>query len=153
MASKRTYAAAFDETEAMRINFADDSEPLEVHILAVRPLSRCAEASPNRLEWDLTNLVIDGQPVGRKTVVAWLNCAYQYIHGCDFEAVAEGEHISSSQDLYDFLTFSDAVDSKKPFISSVLRDNLDSIRVCQKLGEQEVKLNTVVQKDVPRTNC
>jgi hypothetical protein len=61
-------------------------EPLEAESLLLRSLSCAVSDSARGLpaaaeEWDVSGLLLDGQPFTRETVSCWLSCAYSAIHG------------------------------------------------------------------------
>jgi hypothetical protein len=61
-------------------------QPLVVKAALMRGCSAVAEGLPaGTAEWDLSNLLIDGQPVQCSTVVCWLNHCYMRNHDTLFD--------------------------------------------------------------------
>jgi hypothetical protein len=54
---------------------AGAASPLEADAQVIRLFSSVARQLPETDEWDLSGLLVDGQPVSRATVVAWLKAA------------------------------------------------------------------------------
>jgi hypothetical protein len=139
--AKRSYAVACEEDDVLRIKLADEEgrEPLQAQLLLLLPLSQCVRSLPDKTEWDLSNLLIDGQPVTRSTVVSWLNCAYKYILYCDFERQELEQQ--SAVSLYQLLVFADAVGSQKVLMKACVAAHAETLKFVVKLGEQEVQLD------------
>jgi hypothetical protein len=85
---KRSFNEYLDDKPKLQINLAakdtqqeQHAEPLAPHRHIVQLFSLCAAGLPAQpgedAVWNLSNILIDGQPVSRATVVAWLNAAYQ----------------------------------------------------------------------------
>jgi hypothetical protein len=54
-----------------------EESPILVDAALMRLCSSCAGGLPaEAATWDISNLVIDGQPVQRSTVIAWLDTCY-----------------------------------------------------------------------------
>jgi hypothetical protein len=87
-ARKRSSKEFLDDKPRLRIVLAAQdqqarhAEPLAPYCQIVQLFSQCAAGLPAKqaeddTAWDLGNVLIDGQPVARATVVAWLNACYQ----------------------------------------------------------------------------
>jgi hypothetical protein len=90
--------------------------------------------------WDLSNLLIGGQPVERSTVVAWLNGIYSTISGSCFEEQQELP-TRTACGLHKLLAFADAVDTE-PGIVQALMSHLDDLVIRASMGQQQVQLCT-----------
>ncbi|KAF6252956.1 hypothetical protein COO60DRAFT_1643549 [Scenedesmus sp. NREL 46B-D3] len=68
---------------------ANDGDPLTPHKTVVQLFSKCAAGLPEEpgadTVWDLSNMAVDGQPVSRPLVVAWLNAAYRRAYEAAYE--------------------------------------------------------------------
>jgi hypothetical protein len=120
---------------------AEAPAPLEAEAHLVRMYSAVARQLPETEEWDLSGLLVDGQPVSRATVVAWLNAAYQHAYEADFEQ-QDDSSASSAEGLYSLLAFADAVGSTKPLLKVCCAAALDDLQLRVQLGQQEVQLKT-----------
>jgi hypothetical protein len=85
---KRSFKQYLDDKSKLQIVLAADdqqaqqAEPLAPYCHIVQLFSLCAaglqaQQAENDTVWDLSNMLIDGQPVARATVLAWLNACYQ----------------------------------------------------------------------------
>jgi hypothetical protein len=137
--AKRSYTNAFSEDEMLGIKLAEEGrEPLQAQLLVLLPMSQCVRSLPDKTEWDLSSLLIDGQPVTRSTVVAWLNCAYKHILDCDFEAQ---EVEQSAASLYQLLVFADAVGSQRVLMKACVAAHAENTRFVLELRQQELQLD------------
>jgi hypothetical protein len=136
--AKRTYSSAFEDEDLIEI-LVSDAEPLRPDCMLVQMLSQCARALPDKKQWDLRELLIEGQPVTSRTVTMWLNRGYNLIHGYDFEP-SEEEAAVTAQDLYRLLAFADAVDSKKLLMEAIAKHRLDAVTFQIEVGEKHVQL-------------
>ncbi len=105
--AKRTLveAIASDEPD-LWLKLADGGERLPAHSQLVRMASSVAKGlPPGSDEWDLSGLVIEGHPVGRSVVIAWLAAAYPELEGV--------EEAGEAPPLADLLAFADAVGSAR----------------------------------------
>jgi hypothetical protein len=84
--------------------------------------------------WDLSNLLIDGQPVSRDTVTAWLNVLYMQLEGVHFLGSASVAALTATG-LYQLLAFADAVGS----IRGVLRACLPKEEVTIRIAVEAIK--------------
>jgi hypothetical protein len=74
---RRTHSEAFPEDQTLSIKLAD-CEAVEADAYVLRLFSSVARSLPqDAKEWELSNLVIDGQPETRPTVISWLNAVYR----------------------------------------------------------------------------
>jgi hypothetical protein len=117
----------------IRIRLATETEPpVTDRLRLLKFLSQCARCLPLATEeWDLSNLIINGQPVTRATIVAWLNCACQLIDSTDFEAPPAPAAPATAHDLYNLLVFADAVESVKGLVRFIALHYLDGDLVMQ----------------------
>ena len=67
---KRSYNDAFDDEPMIKIKLAACDDPVLAELLVVRTFSYCARKLPETDTWDLTNVLIDGEPVTRSDFVA-----------------------------------------------------------------------------------
>ncbi|WIA39973.1 hypothetical protein OEZ86_013403 [Tetradesmus obliquus] len=127
---------------------ADDQqqhgEPLAPYCHIVQLFSLCAAGLPAQAEndtvWDLSNILIDGQPVQRATVVAWLNSCYQIVYTADYEAQEAADNPALTfEGLYRLLAFADAVDSTDGVLQKLMAD-LSGLKLHAQLGEQQLVL-------------
>jgi hypothetical protein len=115
---------------------------LEADKQVVCLFSLVARALPAGDEWDLSGLLLDGKPVSRATVVAWLNAAYQAAYEEEFEEQQRDKNPAcSGEGLYQLLSFADAVDSTRPVLRACC-SRLQSLQLHAQLGQQQVALDT-----------
>ena len=136
--AKRTFSTAFDDEELIEIRISDGG-PLNADSMLVQMLSQCARALPDKKQWDLRELVIEGQPVSAKIVTKWLNRAYNLIHCCDFDS-SEEQTAPSAQDMYLLLAFADAVDTKKSLMEAIAKHKLEAVIFAVDVGQQHIEL-------------
>jgi hypothetical protein len=118
--------------------------PLEAEAHLARLFSAVARQLPETDEWDLSGLLVDGQPVSRATVVAWLNAAYQHAYGTHYEQ-QEDSPVHSVERLYSLLAFADAVNSTEPLLKACcagLQHLQLHVQLGQQQGQQLVSLET-----------
>uniref|UniRef100_A0A383VQL2 Uncharacterized protein n=1 Tax=Tetradesmus obliquus TaxID=3088 RepID=A0A383VQL2_TETOB len=107
--------------------------------------SLCAAGLPSQQAdsetvWDLSNILIDGQPVQRATVVAWLNTCHQIVYKADYEAQEQQDNPALTfEGLYRLLAFADAVDSTDGLMERLTAD-LSGLKLHAQLGEQQLVL-------------
>jgi hypothetical protein len=119
-----------------------DAGFLEPDRWLVRSISSVASGLPEAEDWDLSSLLVDGQPVSSATVVAWLNAAYQAVREEDFQPQQLGEDPRCSvEGLYKLLLFADAVGSTKPVLKACCTQ-LRTLQLHAQLGQQQVALET-----------
>jgi hypothetical protein len=115
---------------------------LEADRQVVCLFSGVARGLPDADEWDLSGLLVDGQPVSRETVVAWLNAAYQAAYEEDFEAQQKADNPACSMTgLYQLLSFADAVDSTRPVLKACCAQ-LQILQLHAQLGPKQLALET-----------
>lgn len=115
---------AFDDGE-LRIKLAivdwGTADPLEADRTILAAFSSCIRGLPAEAdEWDISQLLIEGQPVQRQTVVAWLNMAYSQALDEPFEQDTELD--DSMAGLAQLLAFADAVGPTKGLLRACLSD-------------------------------
>ena len=131
---------SLDEEVSMLITLADAQETVLVDLPSlVCMLSTCAGALPDKSNWDLSSILIDGKPVTRMVVVAWLNSAYQHIEGRDYDS--ESEWPSTAADVYQLLAYSDAIGTKQPLLASIALTVSETLCLCAELGGCTEKLH------------
>ncbi|KAF6252957.1 hypothetical protein COO60DRAFT_477893 [Scenedesmus sp. NREL 46B-D3] len=113
---------------------------LEAEQLVVILFSSVARSLPACDEWDISGLLVDGRSVGRATVVAWLNAAYQHTYQADFEAQPD-DPACSVEGLYYLLAFADAVGTTKGLLQACCL-RLERLQLLAHLGQVQVPLNT-----------
>jgi hypothetical protein len=87
-------------------------EPLQANSFLVRGLCESAEGLPAAAEeWDVSGLLLDGQPFTREIVSCWLSCAYSAIHGTEELNIQDIQQLSTVMGLTQVLAFADAVGS------------------------------------------
>jgi hypothetical protein len=119
---KRRFNQLEDEP-VLRLQLAvdePDKPPLEASTRLLHACSTCAFGLPrDSSTWDLSNLLIDGHPVSRDTVTAWLKVIYK-----QYEDVPFGEAVppapASATRLYQLLAFADAVGSSRGVVKACL---------------------------------
>jgi hypothetical protein len=78
-----------------------DSKPLQAPALLLRYHSSVCYGLPQDCsQWDLSNLLIEGRPMERAAVVAWLNCVYQHDRGRPFQEQQPAYGSTSAAELY-----------------------------------------------------
>ncbi|WIA39964.1 hypothetical protein OEZ86_013394 [Tetradesmus obliquus] len=145
--NKRSHTTAFEEGPRLRIKLASTGEPgaaaptpLEPEAYLVCMYSAVARRLPETEEWDLSGLLVDGQPVSRATAVAWLSAAYQHAYETYFEEQQDSS-ASSAEGLYKLLAFADAVDSTRPLLKACCA-GVEDLQLRAQLGQQQVSLET-----------
>jgi hypothetical protein len=139
---KRKLSQLQDEP-MLRIQLAEedpDKPPLEACSLLLRASCSCARGLPlDSSSWDLSGLLIDGQPVSRVTVTTWLNVVYSLLDNKLFqEGVAPAA--ASATRLYQLLAFADAVGSSQGVLKACL-EGLEQLAFASKIGDKEVQLS------------
>ncbi len=86
---------------SIKLGGEQDSSGLTVKATTLWSCSSCAEGLPADAEdWDLSQLLVEGDPVKRETVVSWLNCAYQRILDSEFEKQQEDPSSSATGEAW-----------------------------------------------------
>lgn len=104
---------------------ATEPKPIIVDRTLLAAYSSCARGLPaDATEWDVSQLVLLGQPVKRETVVKWLNAAYKPIHGDVYEH-QHNNPASSMSGLAQLLAFADAVGSSRGLLLAFDTDAME----------------------------
>jgi hypothetical protein len=139
---KRRFSQVQDEP-VLRLQLADDApdmQPLEVSVSLMRASSSCARGLPHDSStWDLSNLLIDGHPVSRDTVTAWVNVVYTILEDKPFKMDTSPAESTSATRLYQVLAFADAVGSSRGVVKACLA-GLQQLVFEVKVGDKEVQL-------------
>jgi hypothetical protein len=99
-------------------------KPLLVKPALMRGCSTVAENLPaEAAEWNLSNLLIDGQPVQRSTVIRWLNVCCINVHHVLFDPDIRYGSLVSATELFELLAFADSVGSGRGIIEACLTEN------------------------------
>lgn len=109
-----------DSSSTLCIKLADASaDPIVADRLTLRYWSSCVRELPAEAEvWDVSQLLLEGQPVQRVTVVAWLNLIHKIASGQVFEQ-QEPNPARSMTGLGQLLLFADAVGSNRGLLLAV----------------------------------
>jgi hypothetical protein len=138
---KRRFSQLQDEP-LLRLQLANDTSeqpPLQASTRLLHACSTCAFGLPrDSSTWDLSNLLIDGQPVSRDTVLAWLNAMYMHLDDIPFSDSIPDAAASATR-LYQLLAFADAVGSSRGVVKACL-GGLEDLAFEVKVGEQQVQL-------------
>jgi hypothetical protein len=123
---------------------ADDAGcPLVADKLTLQCFSSCARVLPAAAEeWDLSQLLLDGQPVQRSTVVCWLNAISQQ---CDNKPMFTDQPDSPARTmagLAQLLAFADAVGTQEGLLAALdAQVSAAAALVAEvQLGEQQLQL-------------
>lgn len=105
-------AAHIDADRMLHIKISD-ADRLQADRDILSTFSSCAKKLPDTAtEWDVSGLILEGQQVQRRTVVAWLNLAYQITHGAPYEETPLASSLHSCMrkfaSLAQLLAFADA---------------------------------------------
>jgi hypothetical protein len=107
----------------LRLQLADDGteqQTLQSSSRMIRAVSTCARDMPqDSSNWDLSHLLIDGQPVSRDTVTAWLNAVHMHMEDAPFPGY-QGSPTRDPTQLYQLLAFADAVGSSRGVLRACL---------------------------------
>jgi hypothetical protein len=120
-----------------------NGETLSADESVLRACSSAARGLPADADvWDLSNLLIAGEPVQRKPVISWLNMCYNAVHGEPF--VADGGPPDVVMDLFRLLAFADSIGatggSVKPCITErVLLDLAMEVTVSSQQQQQQME--------------
>ena len=102
----------------------DSVECLLVDARTVRSCSDVAYTLPaSATVWDLSGILIEGQPVKRETVVEWLNLAYLALLGEPYEQQQDQPEITTAAGLYELLAFADSVASAPAIYRATVSDS------------------------------
>jgi hypothetical protein len=109
---------AFEEPQLRIVLHTGDV--LHAPVYGVKCMSACACNLPaDAPEWDLSGLLVDGQPVSLSIVKAWLGAVYKQLGDGQY---AEDLHATSRtvEGLYQLLRFADAVGSRQGVVQACL---------------------------------
>uniref|UniRef100_A0A383V7L2 Uncharacterized protein n=1 Tax=Tetradesmus obliquus TaxID=3088 RepID=A0A383V7L2_TETOB len=137
--SRRAHSEAFPEDQTLHIKLAE-GDAVEADAYVLRLFSSVARSLPHDArDWDLSNLLLDAQPVTRPTVIAWLNAVYRRAYESDFEQ-QDPNPACSFQGLFQLLQFADAVGSPTSALLSCLA-HIGQLQLQVQLGEQQLQLD------------
>jgi hypothetical protein len=86
--------------------------PLQADSLLVRSMCDSARGLPAAAEeWDVSGLLLDGQPFSRETISCWLSCVNSLVDGPAVLGPLDIEQLSTVTGLTQVLAFADAVGS------------------------------------------
>lgn len=113
-----------DEQPRLHVRLAEEAETLLVDGIAVRSSSAVAFALPESATvWDLSGLIIEGQPVKRQTLVTWLNIVYKAVLDYPYQQVYQPPTLSAAE-LFELLAFSDSVASSRAVCLACVSDSM-----------------------------
>jgi hypothetical protein len=139
---KRKFDQLQDEP-MLRIQLAEeapDKPPLEACSLLLRASCSCARGLPlDSSTWDLSSFLIDGHPVSRDTVTAWLNVVYTLLDNKPFEEGTPASATNATR-LYQLLAFTNAVGSRQGVLNACLA-GLKELCFEVKTGDQALQLS------------
>jgi hypothetical protein len=128
--------------EQLNIKYAADAAPLVADRFCVQCYSSCARGLPAAAEeWDISQLLPEGQPVQRETVVCWLNSVYGIVEGENLE-YQEPSPSGSMAGLAQLLAFADAVGTSRGLLL-VLDEKVSaagSLVAEVQMGKQQLQL-------------
>jgi hypothetical protein len=127
------------DEQQLNIRLANESEVFGVDASLMRACSSIARGLPAEAAvWDLSNLLIDGQPVQCSTVIRWLNCCYIALHGRTFDGRPVNELWQpTAAELFQLLAFADSIGSvKAPITMSSAEEQLMYLQINVLLSQQ-----------------
>lgn len=87
-------------------------QPLQADCLLVRSMCDSARGLPAAAEeWDVSGLLLDGQPFSREIVSCWLSCVNSLVDGPTVLGSQDIDQLSTVTGLTQVLAFADAVGS------------------------------------------
>jgi hypothetical protein len=120
-----------------------DGRPLQAKSLLVRGLCDIAEGLPAAADtWDVSGLLLDGQPFSGNTVSCWLSCAHSAIHGLEELRPQEIQQLSTVTGLTQVLAFANAVGSYAALCKTAC-SQLQQLKFVVQLPEQMLELPVV----------
>lgn len=133
--------------ETLCIRFAEEPEGSTGVLKAVKSIvgcwSSCAKGLPAAAqEWDVSQLLIEGQPVQRDTVMAWLNSVYYTTYRQPFEQ-PEQKPAGRMTGLAKLLGFAGAVGSSRGLLLAIdfhINISAGTLIAEARLGEQDLQL-------------
>lgn len=105
---------ARDDEPSLRIVVRDCSAPIPSHKEVLRLACSCVKNMPPGDVWDLRTLLINGHPVTEALVIDWLQVIYRSF---DYSQPNFGSFTDT--DIYNLLSFADAVGSTLPIIEAI----------------------------------
>jgi hypothetical protein len=121
-------------------------EPIPAKSFLIRTFSSCAEQLPqDASEWDVSGLLIDGEPFSQATVECWLHCAYSHVYGPDHLDAADLEQLSTAAGLHHVLAFAHAVGSFEGLLKAAGSQS-DKLKFVVQLPEQTLEISAVTGK-------
>eukprot|EP00878_Enallax_costatus_P007389 GHUV01007738.1.p1 GENE.GHUV01007738.1~~GHUV01007738.1.p1 ORF type:complete len:310 (+),score=66.11 GHUV01007738.1:99-1028(+) len=106
----------------LKVLLHNEPEPITADLRLIQTFSSVVSELPvnDTPVWDLSNLLIENQPVNRSTVVSWLNRAYKLVYAAEYEAVKpESAKSCTITEAVLLLSFADAVGSTDGLIQAV----------------------------------
>jgi hypothetical protein len=128
--------------EHLRIKLADpDSGYIDADRVTLQCYSSCARGLPaSAEEWDISQLLIEGQPVQRETVVAYINAVSQHLNNQIVIEEQDGPP-RSMKGLASLLAFADAVGTSRGLLLAVDAQVSGAELVAEvKLGDLDLEL-------------
>jgi hypothetical protein len=138
-----TVAMSCSRDSDMHIRVAA-GESLEAESFVLRSFSDCARNLPPAAEeWDVSGLLLDGQPFSRDTVACWLSCVYSTVEGIQELTAQDIQQLSTVTGLTQLLAFADAVGSR-PSLYRVACSQLPQLQFVVQPSECASKLEMPV---------
>ena len=126
------------EDEDIQIKVAA-GESVAAESFVLRALSSCARALPaDAADWDVSGLLIDGQPYSRAVVSCWVQCcnSHNYVEDLDTDSINQ---LSTVIGLTQVLAFADAVGSYAGVFKAAC-SQLERLQIVVQLPEQMLEL-------------
>lgn len=133
--AKRSFTDSLATDEQLRI-ILKDAEPVVAPLYDCRTFSSVAKSLPDTNEWNLSDILINGEHVKRETVLQWLSALEQLTE--HQQPAADGQSCTVSS-LYELLAFADAVGSRRGLLMACI-SNLPRLRLYIAVGEQQLGL-------------
>jgi hypothetical protein len=106
----------------------------------LRPFSSVARALPSDAkQWDVSGLLLDGEPFSRETVQCWLSCIYSSLHGPAELSSEDCQQLSTATGLRQVLAFAHAVGSPQALLTAAC-SQLDNLKFSVQLPAQTIEL-------------
>ena len=116
-------------------------EPFKAGSSVLRTFSDSARGLPaNSEEWDVSGLLLDGQPFSRDTVSCWLSSAHSAVDGLEELGPQDIQHLSTVTGLTQVLGFADAVGSCVSLLKAAC-SQLQQLKFVVQLPEQVLELS------------
>lgn len=113
-----------------------DAEPVIAPLHDCRAFSNVAKALPETQQWNLSDILIDGEHVKRETVLQWLSALEQLT---EHVPPAEDSQTCTAAFLYELLAFADAVGSRRGLLMACI-SNLPALELQLAVAEQQLRL-------------